>query len=92
MAWLRLIQKRVRVAQREISAAELAIHNEIGDVWLALNGAVYDVSHYVDFHPGGRDEMMRGAGRDATVLFLSYHSWVNYDFLLSKYRLGDLVE
>jgi cytochrome b involved in lipid metabolism len=27
------------------------------------------VTSYLDFHPGGIDELMRGAGKDATALF-----------------------
>ena len=30
---------------------------------------MYNVSAYMDFHPGGIPEMMRGAGKDATSLF-----------------------
>ena len=34
---------------------------------------VYDVSGFVSRHPGGVDQIMLGAGRDATQLFESYH-------------------
>lgn len=30
----------------------------------------------MDFHPGGREQLMRGAGKDATKLFDEAHSWV----------------
>jgi cytochrome-b5 reductase len=36
---------------------------------MAITGKVYDVTRYVDYHPGGRDELLRGAGMDATGLF-----------------------
>lgn len=32
-------------------------------------GAVYNISHYCEFHPGGIAEIMRGAGKDGTRLF-----------------------
>ena len=32
-------------------------------------GRVYNISAYLDFHPGGEDELMRGAGIDGTQLF-----------------------
>ena len=40
--------------------------------WLSVSpptGRVYNVSPYMDFHPGGVDELMRGAGKDGTDLF-----------------------
>jgi cytochrome b involved in lipid metabolism len=34
-----------------------------------LSGRVYNVTHYLDFHPGGDAELMRGVGQDGTSLF-----------------------
>lgn len=36
----------------------------------------FQVTRYMDFHPGGREQLMRGAGKDATKLFDEAHSWV----------------
>eukprot|EP00958_Prasinococcus_capsulatus_P019636 scaffold2441_cov413-Prasinococcus_capsulatus_cf.AAC.6 len=33
--------------------------------------------------------LMQGAGKDATKLFDKYHRWVNYEFLLEKFLIGD---
>lgn len=45
---------------RKVTAAELARHNTEHDVWLAIDGRVYDFSSYIDLHPGGlRDEEVR---------------------------------
>lgn len=32
-------------------------------------GLVYNVSPYMEYHPGGEDELMRAAGADGTDLF-----------------------
>lgn len=32
-------------------------------------GMVYNVSAYMDFHPGGEEELMKAAGIDGTDLF-----------------------
>ena len=60
-------------------------------VWLALSGLVYDVTSYLDYHPGGRAELLRGAGIDATGLFLYEHKWVNFRALLRSCLVGSLV-
>jgi len=52
-----------------VSKSELAKHNKRTDAWLAIRGTVYNVTRYMDFHPGGVDELVRGIGTDATKLF-----------------------
>lgn len=52
-----------------VSRSELAKHNKRNDAWLAIRGTVYNVTQYMDFHPGGGDELIRGIGTDATKLF-----------------------
>ncbi|KAM3965655.1 cytochrome b5 reductase 4 [Aphomia sociella] len=75
---------------RPVSPAELAAHNTQNDAWLAIRGRVYNITHYLPYHPGGPEELMRGAGIDATQLFDKVHPWVNYDSLLAKCLVGPL--
>lgn len=73
-----------------VSHQELAKHNKPEDCWMAVRGKVYNVTRYLDFHPGGRDQLLRGAGKDATNLFDQYHAFVNVDQLLAKCFVGPL--
>ena len=41
----------------QVTKSELKKHNRRKDAWLALNGMVYNVTPYMDFHPGGWDEL-----------------------------------
>ncbi|CAK1555768.1 unnamed protein product [Leptosia nina] len=75
---------------KPVSPSELALHNSINDAWLAIRGRVYNITHYLPYHPGGPEELMRGAGMDATELFDKVHPWVNYDSLLAKCLVGPL--
>lgn len=36
-----------------VSHKELAKHCKCDDAWLAIRGKVYNVTRYMDFHPGG---------------------------------------
>jgi cytochrome-b5 reductase len=73
-----------------VSHQELAKHNKREDCWCAVRGKVYNITRYLDFHPGGADQLMRGAGIDATSLFDEFHAWVNIDQLLAKCYVGPL--
>ncbi|CAO1406777.1 unnamed protein product [Diamesa serratosioi] len=75
---------------RPVSYEELSKHNKCDDLWMAIRGNVYNLSYYLDFHPGGHAELMKGAGKDATKIFDEVHAWVNYEKLLSKCYVGPL--
>lgn len=71
-----------------VTKGQLAEHNQYHDCWTAINGRVYNITHYIDFHPGGKEEIMKCAGRDGTSLFNKYHSWVNAERLLGRCMIG----
>jgi cytochrome b involved in lipid metabolism len=73
---------------RGITREELAEHCTKEDCWIVLDGRVYNVTRYLPFHPGGKGQLLRGAGKDATELFQKYHPWVNADALLERCFLG----
>ncbi|CAE8582194.1 unnamed protein product, partial [Polarella glacialis] len=58
---------------RVISDAELAEHNKPGNMWLAVNGDVYDMSKFGKMHPGGVKVLEELAGRDVTTEFYELH-------------------
>ena len=34
-----------------------------------IAGVVYNITHFTKYHPGGKAQLMRGAGQDCTELF-----------------------
>jgi len=74
---------------RTISPSELAQHQAPGDMWMAVDGDVYDVSKFARLHPGGSQIIEQYAGRDVTTEFYELHR----KDVLSKYarlRVGRL--
>ena len=72
--------------------AELKQHKTVEtQVWTALEGHVFNITPYLEFHPGGVEELMKAAGRDCTLLFRKKHAWVNYGNFLSSCYIGPLV-
>ena len=53
-------------AGRIITLEELAGHKTTKSCWIAVNGGVFDATNFLDEHPGGSDQIMTFAGKDAT--------------------------
>lgn len=75
-----------------VTMDQLKTHKYRNDCWTSINGKVFNITPYINFHPGGVDEIMKCAGRDGTSLFNKYHSWVNADRMLEKCWIGVLVK
>ena len=74
-----------------LTAEEVSKHQTPSDCWTVISGVVYNISPFMEYHPGGRAELLKGAGCDCTALYMKYHPWVNADAVLGKLRLGKLV-
>ncbi|EFP82580.2 uncharacterized protein PGTG_08776 [Puccinia graminis f. sp. tritici CRL 75-36-700-3] len=63
--------KRLKSLTRE----EVAKHDKQGDLWCIIDTAVYDLSKFVDLHPGGAFVLLDKniAGKDATKAFFGLH-------------------
>eukprot|EP00928_Gymnodinium_smaydae_P099958 TRINITY_DN9687_c0_g1_i1.p1 TRINITY_DN9687_c0_g1~~TRINITY_DN9687_c0_g1_i1.p1 ORF type:complete len:516 (+),score=102.68 TRINITY_DN9687_c0_g1_i1:64-1611(+) len=61
------------MAFRTVSRAELATHNVPGDLWMVIDGDVYDVSKFARVHPGGARVLEAVAGTDTTETFFELH-------------------
>lgn len=46
-----------------LSIAEVAKHNSKESCWVIINGNAYDVTEFVDIHPGGSATILRYAGQ-----------------------------
>lgn len=54
---------------KTVTQTELSKHSDKKSCWMAIEGKVYDVTDYIDKHPGGEEHMLRGCGRDMTKSF-----------------------
>ncbi|XP_036172791.1 cytochrome b5 reductase 4 isoform X5 [Myotis myotis] len=75
----------------EVTEEELKKHNKKDDCWICIRGFVYNVSPYMEYHPGGEDELMKAAGSDGTDLFDQVHRWVNYESMLKECLVGRMA-
>ncbi|KAJ5449337.1 Cytochrome b5 [Penicillium cf. griseofulvum] len=69
---------------------EVQRHNKPDDVWIILHNKVYDVTKYLEDHPGGSAILIEVAGTDATEAFEETgHSDEAREDLV-QYYIGDL--
>ncbi|KAI0359592.1 hypothetical protein OH77DRAFT_1420116 [Trametes cingulata] len=58
---------------RVISGKEVAQHNSRESCWIIVHGKVYDVTEFLDEHPGGSKIILKYAGKDATAEYDPIH-------------------
>ncbi len=56
-----------------ISMAVVATHNSGSSCWTAINGSVYDVTSWINQHPGGPDAILSLCGKDGSAAFNGQH-------------------
>ncbi|KAF7716768.1 Acyl-CoA dehydrogenase family protein [Penicillium ucsense] len=67
---------------KTLSRAEVAKHNTEDSLWCIIDHRVYDLTDFVDAHPGGAVVLNQVAGKDATTDFYNLHR----QEVLEKYR------
>ncbi|KAI1335034.1 cytochrome B5 [Xylariaceae sp. FL0016] len=75
---------------REFAAKEVATHHSTEDAWMVIHGQVYDVTKYLNDHPGGADILIETAGTDASEAFdNASHSEDAFE-IMAEYKVGKL--
>lgn len=66
---------------KQFTKKDVSEHNKEKDMLIIVDENVYDVSEFVNEHPGGAKILKRVAGKDATKQFWKYHN----ESVLKKY-------
>lgn len=56
-----------------LSAQQVAAHSSRDSCWVIIAGNVYDLTDFLDDHPGGSSVILRYAGSDATEVYEPIH-------------------
>ncbi|GFY92480.1 fatty acid/sphingolipid desaturase [Actinidia rufa] len=78
--------------RKYVSQEELRKHDKPGDLWISIQGKVYDVTDWVKTHPGGDTPLLNLAGQDATDAFIAFHpgtAWQHLDQFFTGFYLKD---
>lgn len=76
--------------RKQITLDEVSYHDTMQDCWIVLYDRVYDITDFLEMHPGGHDVLLEHAGRDATIAFIGTgHSKAAFASL-KMYEIGEL--
>ncbi|KAL3101445.1 hypothetical protein niasHT_020764 [Heterodera trifolii] len=79
-------------ASRRLTRAEVAEHNNSSDAWIIIGNKVYDVTKFLDEHPGGMEVLMEKAGEDRTEAFEDIGHSTDARQMKEDFLVGEIVE
>lgn len=71
---------------------EIVRHNRENDLWIVVNGNVYDVTKFLKTHPGGDDLLMEKGGQDATKCFEEIGHSLEAEILRETFKIGKVAD
>ncbi|XP_058124257.1 cytochrome b5 [Anopheles ziemanni] len=79
---------------KEYTLAEVAMHNGKGGTptWIVIRDNVYDVTSYMEDHPGGSELITEWAGKDGTKDFDDFGHSSDAMRILRTLQVGVLVQ
>ncbi|KAF4513872.1 UNVERIFIED_CONTAM: hypothetical protein B566_EDAN017208 [Ephemera danica] len=80
------------MAEKTFSMKEVEKNNDSKKTWLVIHNSVYDVTSFLNEHPGGEEVLLEQAGKDGTESFEDVGHSTDARELMKKYKIGELVE
>lgn len=71
---------------------EVKKNKDSKSTWLIIHNSVYDVTSFLNEHPGGEEVLLEQAGSDGTEAFEDVGHSTDARELMVKYKIGELVE
>ncbi|KAL0094509.1 cytochrome b5-like heme/steroid binding domain-containing protein [Phycomyces blakesleeanus] len=69
---------------------EVSTHNTRDDLYMIINNKVYDITKFVEEHPGGEEVLVDEGAKDATASFNDIGHSPEASEMLEKYYIGDV--
>ncbi|PWZ00508.1 putative cytochrome b5 [Testicularia cyperi] len=77
---------------KQVDLNELKNHKSEDSAWVVVEGKVYDVTGFLDDHPGGKKILLKNCGKDATEAFHTYHSEKVLEKVAKEYEIGEFKD
>ncbi|XP_072236673.1 cytochrome b5 type B [Leuresthes tenuis] len=72
------------------TAEDIRVHNLSHDTWLIIHDKVYDITGFLEEHPGGEEVLLEQGGADATESFEDVGHSTDAREMLLQYYIGEL--
>ncbi|XP_076449750.1 cytochrome b5-like isoform X2 [Babylonia areolata] len=76
--------------QKVYRLEEVKAHNDSKSAWLIIHNQVYDVTKFLDEHPGGEEVLLEQAGADGSEAFEDVGHSTDARDLMKDYLIGDI--
>ncbi|KAJ3683316.1 hypothetical protein LUZ60_013543 [Juncus effusus] len=73
-----------------LTLEEVAKHNTNKDCWLIISGKVFDLTKFLEDHPGGDDVLLSSTGKDATDDFEDVGHSATARAMMDEYYVGEI--
>ncbi|KAL4234596.1 Cytochrome b5 type B (outer mitochondrial membrane) [Mactra antiquata] len=77
---------------KQYTLKEIKEHNDSKSTWLVIHDKVYDVTKFLEEHPGGEEVLLEQAGEDSTDSFEDVGHSTDARELMQDYLIGQVVE
>ena len=78
---------------KSYSLNDVSTHKDASSCWTAINGNVYDVTSWIDQHPGGRQAILSICGKDGSSAFDNQHGGQRRpESELANFIIGTLIK
>ena len=81
---------RLSAEVKLISTKELSGHMSASSAWISIEGKVYDVTEFLNQHPGGKGVLLAKCGKDATDDFLRVGHSSRAQQRMMEFHIGKL--
>uniref|UniRef100_A0A1B6CYB1 Cytochrome b5 n=1 Tax=Clastoptera arizonana TaxID=38151 RepID=A0A1B6CYB1_9HEMI len=62
------------------------------NVWIIIHNSVYNVTEFLNEHPGGEEVLLEQSGKDASEAFEDVGHSTDARDMMENYKIGELIE
>ncbi|XP_019629802.1 PREDICTED: cytochrome b5-like isoform X2 [Branchiostoma belcheri] len=83
-------QKKEQPDLKQFSQEEVDKHTTGTSAWIVIHDKVYDVTKFLEEHPGGEEVLLEQSGKDGTEAFEDVGHSEDARELMENYLIGEL--
>lgn len=83
----------VTSGSKTFTTADVATHKDATSCYSSINNSVYDLTMWINAHPGGKQAILSICGIDGTEKFMKKHKGgAKFMAILARFKIGTLTQ